>query len=313
MKKSTCITSLLVAILVSSILLCIVWNWNAKKEGFADDISKSQTDYQALQTRLRTAMADYCDISTYVQAQMKEIYMAPKPADVGPTESEADAIAHVNKTYADVYACRDDEASSRQTCSVPLSTESDIVPGFVPCSTYTIPDWTDPTAAAAALSDIPDNLADRISREVDWYSQTITKLESALAMGASPPASVPDSPNSPATNAAGKPWSTEGFTSCSSAQIAERKRAAAAKSCTPPLIGPEIARVNALLDSSSLQATLSKCPDLKKAMVKLKGDQQKAKDGTLYDWQKAPPKKSYKTYSTANRSDSLVGSIQQNR
>ena len=317
MKKSDCILYLLIAIIVSSILLFIVSRLSARKEGFADDSTKSQVAYQALQTRLKTTMADYCNLASYAQAQMKEIYMATKPPQTGPTESEADAIAHINKTYMDVYACRDDDASSRQTCSSAGTESSDGVVGFIPCSRYTLPDWSDPMTAAAALSAIPDSLPDRVSRELDWYAQIIKKLDDALAMGASPPTSVPDSPNSPSTDASGKPWSLkEGFATCTSdqiSQIAQQQKAAAAKSCTMPSIDAEIARVNAILDSSVLKASLSKSASLKTAMVKLKGDQQKAKDGTLYDWQKPPPKKSYKTYSTANRTDALVGSIQQNR
>ena len=328
MKISTSITLLLQAILVLSILLYIVYKWKARKEGWADDTTQSQSDYKALQTRLRNAMTDYCNLATYAQAQMKEIYMAPKPRDVGPTESEADAIAHISKTYMDVYACRDEYASSRQTCagfSAPMNS-SDSPLGFIPCATYSLPEWNDPAVVAtplAALLAVPNDLADRVSRELDWYAQIIKKLQDALDMGASPPTSVPDSPNSPTNDASGKPWSIEGFTSCTSAQIIQQQEQAqkkaqeqtqeAASSCTVPSIDAEIARVNALLDSSILQAAVSKCQDLKKSMVKLKGDQQKAKDGTLYNWQKAPPKKSYKSYSTANRSDSLLGSIQQNR
>jgi hypothetical protein len=320
MKISTSITLLLEAILVLSILLYIVYKWKARKEGWADDITQSQSDYKTLQTRLRSTMANYCDLATYAQAQMKEIYMAPKPAQTGPTESEADAIAHIKKTYMDVYACRDDDAPSRQTCASPSGTTTT---GFVPCSTYSLPDWKDPSALptpVAALLAVPDNLADRVSKEVDWYAQIIKKLQDALAMGVSPPSSLPDSPNSPATDASGKPWSTEGFTTCTSAQVTlqqqqqqEAEQQSAASSCTTPSIDAEIARVNALLDSNVLQDALSKCSDLKKSMMKLKDDQQKAKDGTLYDWQKSPPKKSYKTYSTSNRSDALVGSMQQNR
>ena len=326
MKKSDLIKILLIAIIISCILLYFARKWNTK-EGFADDISKSQSDYQTLQARLKTAMANYCDLATYAQAQMKEIYMAPKPAQTGPTESEADAIAHIKKTYMDVYACRDDDASSRQTCvGFSAGTEtSGTNPGFVPCSTYSLPDWKDPSATTtpvAALLAVPNDLADRVSREVDWYAQIIKKLQDALEMGASPPTSLPDSPNSPATDASVKPWSIEGFATCTSTQVTlqqqkqqaeQQAQQGAASSCTPPSIDAEIARVNALLDSSILQAALSKCQDLKKSMVKLKGDQQKAKDGTLYDWHKSPPKKSYKTYSTTNRSDALVGSIQQNR
>jgi len=212
----------------------------------------------------------------------------------------------------DVYACKDDDASSRQSCSTPNTISN---PNFIPCSTYSLPAWSNSTDAAVALSAIPDDLPERIRKELEWYGQIIKKVNDALALGASPPSDVPDSPNSPATNASGKPWSIDGFENprCTASQAQAIQAQAVASSCTMPSLDPEIARVNALLDSSSLMSSLSNSSTIKTAMVKLKSDQQKAADGTLYDWQKTPPKKSYKSYPSGNRTDALLGSIQQNR
>ena len=311
MNKSDCILYLFLAIIVSCIILYLVQHVY-QKEGF----ETSQSRYEALRARLKTAMKDYCDLATYVQEQMKIIYMARKPSEAGATETEAQAQAHIRQTYIDVYTCKDDDASSRQSCSSP-STISD--PNFIPCSTYSLPAWTNSTAAAVALSAIPDDLPERVRKELDWYAQIIKKVSDALALGASPPTEVPDSPNSPATNASGKPWSIDGFENprCTAAQAqavqAQAQAQAASSSCTMPSVDPEIARVNALLDSTMLKSSLSKSSTIKTAMVKVKSDQQKAADGTLYSWQKAPPKKTYTTYPSGNRTDALLGSIKQNR
>ena len=344
MLKSDLLTYLAILIIIASTLLFILQRHSVKREGFADEPS-SKESYEALRNKLKTSMTSYCDLAAYVQSQMKIIYTTPKPANVGPTESEAQATAHIQQMYIDVYACKDDMASSRQTCKGGGNLESsDVNPGFIPCSTYTLPPWndSDTSAAAAALNAIPDDLPDRVARELDWYAQIVKKLSDALALGNSPPPTVPDSENSPSTDSKGKPWSkpwSEGFEdTCTPVQAqskillqkqaklkaeqkaqqeaqqkAQQDKEDAAASCTLPSIESEIARVSALLDTKSLQNTLAKSSTLKTAMVKLKEDQQKAKEGTLFDWQKSPPKKSYKSYPTGNRTESLLATIQQNR
>jgi hypothetical protein len=48
-------------------------------------------------------------------------------------------------------------------------------------------------------------------------------------------------------------------------------------------------------------------------MVKLQSDLQKAKDGTLYDWQKDGPKKSYAKFEGGDRKSSYIFSLKQNQ
>ena len=368
MLKSTYIKLLIIAILTCILALYILTVYRLRNtEGFFDIAS----DYNDLRTRLKM-MSTYCELATYAQAQMKVIYMAPKPG-IGDTETSDQADAHIQRTYIDVYGCKDEMASSRQTCSSGGNSDAN----FVSCDTYTkLPDLTDTNAAdvAITLSKIPDDLADRVSREVDWYSQIVTKLTDALALGNNPPATPPDSENSPVADSSGKPWSSdsllkqgfldymvpqnkawphqpeagrhstaapprwshqpeagrhstaaeplwsvEGFDgTCSASQAQakidlQKKAADSAVSCTMPTPDTEIPRVNKILDSSDLQAALAKCANLKAAMEKLKSDQQKAKDGNLYAWQKDGPKKTFATLPAGNRTDGLLSSLKQNQ
>jgi hypothetical protein len=323
MKYATYILVPLIVLCMSLIALLV---YSTTREGFAN----GNSEYSALQTRLSTTMAPYCAVASYVQSQMKVIYTA-----IG--ESEAQAAARIEKTYADVYACKDEDASSRPSCSGQSSnSRSDSNPGFIPCATYlNLPTWNSSDngqAAAIALSAIPDDLADRTTKEVDWYSQIIAKLQKTLDSGNNPPSTPPDSETSPAKDSSGRAWSStpnsdgfsdyrwdvEGFsgTMCSPSQIvlaAQAAKVAQASSCTIPKPDGQIARVNAILNSRTLKAALAKCASLQRAMVKLQSDQQKAKDGTLYDWQNDGPKKTYKTFPTGDRSTNFLSSMQQNQ
>lgn len=339
MLKSTFIKLLIIAILICILALYILTVYRLRNtEGFFDIAS----DYNSLRTRLSSMMSTYCDLATYTQSQMKIIYMTPK-FGIGDTESSDQADAHIQRTYIDVYGCKDEMASSRQTCSSGGKSDAN----FVSCDTYMkLPDLTDTNATdvSIALSKIPNDLADRVSREVDWYSQIVTKLTDALALGNNPPATPPDSENTPVADSSGKPWSSdslkpkqgfidyivplnkawsvEGFAATCSASQAQAKIdmqkkadaiASASVSCTMPTPDTEIPRVNKILDSSDLQAALAKCANLKAAMEKLKSDQQKAKDGNLYAWQKDGPKKTFATLPAGNRTDGLLSSLKQNQ
>jgi hypothetical protein len=271
---------------------------------------------------------------------------APVTPQLVKGESEAAATAHLMKTYTDVYACKDDMASSRPSCSsggkaIPNAT-------FVSCDNYmNLPDWPELDGAAVSLSKIPDKLPARIQIEVEWYSQIIKKLSDALAMGADPPTSPPNSPNSPAGDSSGKAWSSDGtgapikegffdFPQCSPAgQQARLERERRAKlqaqqsqqvqpvkqpdpadnpdTCQMPDLESQINRVNALLDSPGLQAALQKSDAQLSSMLKLQSDIQKAKDGNLYDWQKAGPKKTYEQYKGTDRVTAFIYSLKQNQ
>jgi len=285
-------------------------------EGFSD-LSSS---YKSLKTRLTNAMTPYCDLATYAQSQMKMIYTS-----VG--ESETQALARIQSAYIDMYACKDENASSRPSCSGTKPLDS---PKFIPCTTYmNLPDWSDDGSLAMALNAIPNDLPDRISKEIDWYKQIVEKVQKALDAGNRPPEKLPESETFPSTNSSGKPWSITGFLdysapmdtrwsvegfdgTCTPAQAAT-KIALAASECTMPTLDTQIPRVNSLLDSKALQAALAKCATLKGAMEKLKSDQQKARDGTLYSWQQDGPTKTFAKLPAGNRTDGLLSSLKQNQ
>jgi hypothetical protein len=404
-------------------------------EGFYS--SNLEADYSAIRRRLNNSMSSYCQLSAYVQAQMKTMYMSPKlsedfdapssapkpppappspppaskchwtdmncksanptpkptpapkvkmPTEV-PGDSEPEAIARVQRTYKDVYKCKDDLADSRQNCSVPnnvkmafLLKNPSVIPKkcddkdydcmeenynkeknlnkmvrekmsfpdyeYVPCDRYmNLPDWPDVGGAAATLSKFPNDMADRVTRELQWYSAIIKQLTDALEMGKNPPNSPPESKNSPSKDSSGKSWSSdggeaeekkklatvkEGFedsAQCSPSAMQarlERERRAKLQSqpskpnpaddpdtCIMPDLGTEIRRVNSILDSPQMNSALGQANSLLGAMKQLQISQQKAKDGTLYAWQQDGPKKSFSSFKGGDRLAALLFSMKQ--
>jgi hypothetical protein len=218
---------------------------------------------------------------------------------------------------------------------------------FVPCSVYmSTPAWIsddDIESQAAALVSIPSDLSVRVTKELEWYGQVIKYINDGLEAGNTSPVETPSEPPPPtkddklvpgsAAAAAANPKVTkEGFlgAKCTPSQMQARRAllqkqraeakaksdaaaAADASSCTIPPLSSEIARVNSMLSSPNLTKALASCDSLKAAMLKLQSDQAKLKAGTLYSWQQAPSKKTYKTYPTGDRTAGLLASLQQNR
>ena len=129
---------------------------------------------------------------------MKTMFQADKVSDSGgsiPGDSETQATEHINTAYRDAYACKDELASSRQSCSgLNALTQANVKMDFIPCTVYmNTPayDESDTLSAAIALYDIPDNLALRITKEVDWYASIIKKLQDGIDAGANPPSALP--------------------------------------------------------------------------------------------------------------------------
>jgi hypothetical protein len=263
------------------------------KEGFFDNSS----DYTKLKQRLLTDLGPYCKISEFVRNQLTTMVAS------SPDTS-------INKIYTDVYSCSDPDARSRLSCS-PFGIGPNRRMIYVSCDAYTkLPDWSNDGRSTIALMKITSDLPERIVREAEWFSMIVKKLQDALETGANPPTVSP----------VGTTGSIEGFNGTCSADAAriqlDKQSTASAeeesKSCKIPSASSEIARVNALLDSSQLKQALSKMNGLLAAMVKLQSDLEKAKNGTLYEWQKDPPKKSYPQFKGGDRSASFMFSMQQN-
>jgi len=168
----------------------------AVKEGFEG--SSLENNYKTLQTKLKSTLASYCSLTNFVQDQMKTMFQADKVSDSGgsiPGDSETQATEHINTAYRDAYACKDELASSRQSCSgLNALTQANVKMDFIPCTVYmNTPayDESDTLSAAIALYDIPDNLALRITKEVDWYASIIKKLQDGIDAGANPPSALP--------------------------------------------------------------------------------------------------------------------------
>ena len=438
-KKMLILVYFIIFIILALFFYKIITASFTLNEGFSSNL---ESDYAAIRARLNKDMSAYCQLSSYVQAQMKTMYMSPKlsedfdvpsaapkppPAPPSPPpkspchwtdqkcnaanprpqptpapkitmppkvpgDSEAEAIARIQRTYRDVYKCKDDLADSRQNCSVPnnvkmsfLLKNPNVIPKkcedkdydcmeenynkeknlnkmvrekmsfpdyeYVPCDRYmNLPDWPDVGGAAATLSNFPNDIADRVSRELQWYSAIIKQLTDALEMGKNPPNAPPESKNSPSKDSSGKSWSSdggekptgkqkpatlnEGFedsAQCSPSAMQarlERERRARLQSkpsgpskpnpaddpdsCIMPDLATEIRRVNSILSSPQMSNSLSQANGLLGAMKQLQISQQKAKDGTLYAWQQDGPKKSYTSFKGGDRLAALLFSMRQN-
>jgi hypothetical protein len=370
------------------------------KEGF--ESSSLETNYKALQAKLKNGLASYCTMTEFIQNQMKTMYQSstiqtdqvvtpPPPPPTyttlpGPTKStgfwgdnaaplpksgdpstdamknatastvipgatDLEAGEKIRKAYQDAYACKDELADSRQSCSGFAKLEQmNVKMDFIPCTVYmNTPayDESDTLSAAVALSDIPDNLALRITKEVDWYYAIINKLKSGIDAGANPPASLPaDAPGADykappdQSSPPSPPGKKEGFAGakCSpeamrlrQQKLRQRKQAqlqqnmareqsgrqqrldAESDTCAMPDLQGEIDRVNGILDSDALISALERCDVLADAAKKLQLQLALLKDGNLYDWQKSGPTKSYAQFKGGDRIAGLTFSIQQNR
>jgi len=213
--SSVVLCGVILVILSFAVSYFMVW-----KEGFANDTKSPKALYLNLRRKLEVNLSDYCNLTQSIQKQMMTIYTTANK------ESPEQASAHILKSYRDMYACMDDLAGSRPSCAKIIASRTALGQNvsmkepmdFIPCSTYlSLPEWTGSNQPdiADALSEIPNNLEYRITHELEWYSAIMKKLDDAIEMGRNPPTSLPDSPNSPATNSSGKPWSasspSEGF------------------------------------------------------------------------------------------------------
>lgn len=307
------------------ILILLLLHWflfsNSRYEGFFDDPSA----YNALRGRLQDDLGPYCEISAFVRDQVNEMQEGlksvsstlPSPADIDAMKQTKKGIEtknlmaasqasletwydfggdlQFNSMYKSVYKCTDGLAKSRPSCKSPNPSMN-----YVPCDVYlNLPNWTDELEVIGALRKITDDLPERLIREADWFQAVIEKIRSGLEAGARPQAGN-NPPGVPPTDAQMKEYEKEakkqeGFTcSLDAMDYLRRKRLEnEAKSCTPLTGASEIARVNGLLDNPSVRASVDRMRRMFVEMMKLKGDLEKLKNGTLYDWQKDGPKKTY--------------------
>jgi hypothetical protein len=315
---------LIISIFLACGFLYILNISHAIKEGFEG--SSLENNYGKLQLSLQNTLEPYCSLTDFIQAQMKTMYQTAKVSESGdsvPGDSDAQAAANMKLAYENAYACKDELASSRPTClGINALKQASVKMSFIPCPVYmNTPtyDDSDPSLAAIALSEIPDNLALRITKEVDWYAAIIKKLQDGLDAGANPPGKLPaDAPGAdykaPPDKSA-PPSEKEGFEggTCSADVARKRRLDAESESCTIPDLQSEIDRVNGILNSDALKQAISRCAAVAAAAKKLQRDLALLKDGNLYEWQKSGPKKSYAQFKGGDRVAALTFSLQQNQ
>ena len=172
----------------------------------ATPISQQEKAYNALRVKLKMVLEPYCTMSTFIQAQMKTTYMADKISESGEsvrgdTDSEADK--HIMQTFKEVYNCTDELADSRPICKSFIAARNLKLRGsgfgsvapydsmeFIPCTAYTdLPqyDETNQDSMGEALAKVPNNLAERITKETAWYTVVMKKLQDGLDEGNNPP------------------------------------------------------------------------------------------------------------------------------
>jgi hypothetical protein len=332
------------------------------EEGFFES---EQDEYSSVKNDIETTMAPYCELATFIEGRLKKMYMTPKPLENpipliqerqkqaaelrkkgieppvydndsynSPGESEAQANAHIEQTYNDVYSCKDELADSRPSCTKYKALKA--LKGFfikkskdkhTPCSLYyNLPEYSEDTIDTIAdeLSKIPNNLASIISKEIEWYVSVMDELQRGLDAGASPPekASDPDTAPDPPK---GKTWNSddgmdlkkkkEPFVDKCSPEVARLKREKRKSSgyCILPDLPSEMSRVRKIIKSKDLKSVISKSNSLLARARKIQSDLQKLEAGTLYGWQQTGPSKSYSSFKGGDRSASFVFSLQQNR
>jgi hypothetical protein len=93
----------------------------------------------------------------------------------------------------------------------------------------------------------------------------------------------------------------------------QKQLEADANSCTMPTLKSEIDRVNGILNSKAFLDTMNLSRKVFTAAMKLQSDLEKLKAGTLYDWQKSGPKKSYTQFKGGDRTAAFIASASQNK
>jgi len=290
------------------------------KEGF--NSTSLEAKYTQLQSSLERTLEPYCSLANFIQDQMTTMYKATKVSESGesvPGDSDSEALENIRIAYEKAYACKDELAESRPSCAgFAKLGQINVKMNFIPCSVYmNTPtyDDSDTSSAAIALSEIPDNLALRITKEVEWYAAIIKKLQDGLDVGAKPPANLP--PGAP-----GADYKKEGFfagssnAKCSPEAMRLRKQRmlqAESESCTMPNLQTEIDRVNGILNSDALKKAVASCATVSASAKKLQSQLALLKSGSLYDWQMSGPKKSYAEFKGGDRIAGLTFSLQQNR
>jgi hypothetical protein len=93
----------------------------------------------------------------------------------------------------------------------------------------------------------------------------------------------------------------------------QKQLEADANSCIMPTLKSEIDRVNGILNSKAFLDTMNLSRKVFTAAMKLQSDLEKLKAGTLYDWQKSGPKKSYTKFNGGDRTAAFLASASQNK
>ncbi len=184
-------------------------------------------------------------------------------------------------------------------------------------SFFNLPPWSDDTEdLSLALSGIPDTLDSGIRKELKFYKAKLAELMAIFSNLKDPSTFQPPPAETTAT--------LEGFQggqcSAESARLARealRKKRLAEKypkkpagECSIRPLPEEITRVEGVLSRMDIDGLAKEIAEVAKGISKFREDFQKLKDGTLFDWQKAGPKKSYAKFTGKSNADGLIFTLQ---
>jgi hypothetical protein len=254
-----------------------------------------KSDYQTLVANIKSSLKPYCELSSFVQSKLKEMYMKSNPG-----VSDSDADAYVSKTYLDVYSCADDSADSRASCSNGMAKR--VEARYVSCETYMkLPSSGTDDDLASALRNIPDDLPVRVQVELEWYGAVIQKLQGAI-------------------DAAKNMGKTEGFYggTCSPAaaqakreQMRRKQLEDESADCTLSTLASEVQRVKALMSSSTLQSAVASSAGISAKMNQQLADMEAIK--AKWDGNNGPKKVYPPPFAGGDRSASLLYTLGMNQ
>lgn len=260
------------------------------KEGF----QTTESRYKSLYTKFTGAVDPFCQVSVRVKRRMREMLM--KAENMTPEEANAET----------------ERLFLQNVMNLPLD-----------CMKLRLFAWGAPESSIVeGLRSVPDDLALRMKKELDWYISVTKKLEDVfnqlnsinIDTFANPPTCSPAASQILRERAEAKQ------------KEAERKKAEAEAALCKPLdfkteqraqqkseLESQMDRVEKLVSSQAFAAIEKQAKEASAKITNIEVLEQRAKEGKAFSWQKVDEPGTKKTYaqfkSTGDRWDSLKFSL----
>ena len=261
-----------------------------RKEGF----QTTETRYRALYKKFTDAIDPFCQVSTRVKRRMRD--MLVKSENITPEEAQVET----------------EKLFLQNVMNLPLD-----------CMKLRLFAWGAPeNNLVEGLSSIPNDLAIRMKKELDWYASVTKKLDDVVNQlnninidtFANPPTCSPAAAQILRERAEAK-----------QKEVARKQAEAEANLCKPMdfaseqraeqknKLESEMARVEKLTSSPAFTAIEKQAKEVNAKITNIDQIEQRAKEGKAFSWQKVDEPGTKKTYaqfkSTGDRWDSLKFSL----